>query len=199
MNDDRRIFLLRHGETEWSKSGQHTGRTDLPLTEAGRAMARRSAPMLSHVAFAKVLCSPLRRARQTCELAGLAQQATFDDDLVEWHYGRYEGLTSVQIHEQRPGWDVFEDGGPDGESPGDVARRVERVIRRVEQIDGNIAIVAHGHLLRVLTARWLGRPADFGRNLLFDTGRYSILSYYHGEARAIECWNVLPSVEQLEE
>jgi len=195
MNDDRRIFLLRHGETEWSKSGQHTGRSDLPLTRAGQASARRLAPMLARIDFTAVLCSPLLRAKETCALAGMGDRAAFDDDLMEWHYGRYEGLTSKAITALRPGWDIFQDGAPEGESPEEVARRVDRVIHRIESITGNVAIFAHGHLLRVLAARWLARPADFGRNLLLDTGRCSILSYYHGEARAIETWNVRPSAE----
>lgn len=197
---ERTIFLLRHGETQWSRSGQHTGRTDLPLTEAGRAAARGLRPALSGQDFALVLCSPLLRARQTCELAGLIDRARFDDDLREWDYGRYEGLTTPQIHEERPGWNVFDDGCPGGESPAEVAARTDRVIARIGRRDpqsggaigGNVAIFAHGHLLRVLASRWLELPARFGGHLLLDTGTLCTLGHYHGQTPALRTWNAPP-------
>ena len=188
-----RVYLLRHGETEWSRSGQHTGRTDLPLTDHGRESARRLRPALADKPLALVLCSPLRRARQTCELAGLLDRAAFDDDLMEWDYGRYEGLTTPQIQQQVAGWNVFKDGAPGGESPDRVAARCDRVIGRIEGADGDVAVFAHGHLLRVLTARWLGEPALFGRHLLLDTGTICVLDHYHQTTRAIRVWNAPPA------
>lgn len=180
---------MRHGETEWSRSGQHTGRTDLPLTEAGRASATRLRKALSDQSFALVLCSPLLRARQTCELAGLIDHAQFEDDLMEWDYGRYEGMTTPEIQEQSPGWNVFRNGGAGGEMPAEVAARVDRVIARIAEIPGNVAIFAHGHLLRVLAARWVGEPASFGQSLLLDTGTICVLDHYHVTTRAILTWN----------
>ncbi len=197
MSDHKqsRVYLLRHGETEWSRSGQHTGRADLALTSAGRASAARLRPALENKTFALVLCSPLLRARETCELAGLIERAEFDDDLMEWDYGRYEGLTTSNIQAQTPGWNVFTDGSPDGESPADVAARVDRIIARVKGMSGpgDVAIFAHGHLLRVLAARWVGAPPLFGRHLLLDTGTICVLDYYHQETRAIRIWNAPPA------
>jgi len=182
------VVLIRHGETAWSRSGQHTGRTDLPLTAAGEAVAGRLAPVLAQEPFSLVLCSPLQRARRTCELAGLGGQARLDPDLAEWNYGAYEGLTSAEIRERQPGWLVFQDGCPDGESPAQVGERADRVIRRVREHGGRAALVAHGHLLRVLTARWLGLPPSHGAHFLLDTATLSILSSYSG-LPALKCWN----------
>ncbi|HTL36064.1 MAG TPA: histidine phosphatase family protein [Kofleriaceae bacterium] len=183
-----RVFAVRHGETAWSLSGQHTGSTDIPLTERGRELATLLKPVLHRTTFELVLTSPLGRARETCELCGFADVAMIEPALVEWNYGEYEGLTSKQIHETRPGWMVFNDGAPGGESPWDVAARVDRVIERVRTVDGNALIFAHGHLLRVFAARWLGLPPAAGQYFLLDTGTLNILSAYHG-VPAIETWN----------
>jgi probable phosphoglycerate mutase len=185
---ERSVFVIRHGETAWSLSGQHTGTTDIPLTDNGRRLATRLRPVLARESFARVLTSPLRRARQTCELAGLAETAAVDPDLVEWNYGKYEGLTSAQIHATTPGWLIFRDGAPGGETPAEVGARVDRVIARVRAVEGAVALFAHGHVLRVLAARWLGLPPDAGRLFLLDTGTVNILSYYRG-LPALKTWN----------
>jgi len=182
------VFLIRHGETEWSLSGQHTGSTDIPLTDHGEAEARRLAPVLADQDFSLVLCSPLQRARRTCELAGLREQASIDPDLAEWNYGSYEGLTSTAIRVQHPGWLVFRDGCPDGESPGQVGERVDRVIRRVRENGGRVALFAHGHVFRVFVARWIELSASQGAHFLLDTSTLTILSYYRG-IPAVKCWN----------
>src|SRR5438876_3437048 len=141
------VFLIRHGETEWSLSGQHTGLTDIPLTENGRKVAALLLPVLRKARFELVLTSPLRRARETCELAGLGDRAEVEPDLIEWNYGSYEGLTPQQIHSTRPGWMVFKDGSPGGESPEQVEARIDRVIGRVRKVEGHAALFSHGHLL----------------------------------------------------
>jgi len=182
------VFLIRHGETEWSLSGQHTGSTDIPLTDHGEAEARRLAPVLADQDFSLVLCSPLQRARRTCELAGLSEQASIDPDLAEWNYGSYEGLTSTAIRVLHPGWLVFRDGCPDGESPGQVGERVDRVIRRVRENGGRVALFAHGHVFRVFVARWIELSASQGAHFLLDTSTLTILSYYRG-IPAVKCWN----------
>jgi broad specificity phosphatase PhoE len=182
------VWLIRHGETEWSRTGQHTGLTDLPLTDAGRLAALALAPVLARESFAVALVSPLQRARETCELAGLGDRVQIDPDLLEWNYGKYEGLTTAEIHERAPGWLLFTDGAPGGERSDDVGRRVDRVIARARATPGNVAIFAHGHVLRVLAARWLGWPVAAGRHFLLDTGTVSILSAYY-EAPAIKRWN----------
>ncbi len=184
----QRVYLLRHGETAWSLSKQHTGSTDIPLTENGRAVARHLAPVLAGESFERVLTSPLQRARQTCELAGLGAQATVDEDLMEWNYGEYEGLTPQQIRANAPEWLIFRDGCPGGESPEEIGARVDRVIAKVRVVEGNVALFAHGHVLRVLAARWLGLPTSGGSHFLLDTATLSVLSYYHGIG-AIERWN----------
>lgn len=183
------VLLVRHGETAWSLSGQHTGATDLPLTAAGEAAARALAPMLSPLRFARVLSSPLARARRTAELAGRGEGLELDADLVEWNYGGYEGLTNAEIQAKAPGWLVFRDGCPEGESPEAVGARADRVIARLRHKQGPSLLFAHGHLLRVLAARWLGLPPLVGRNLLLDTTTFSVLSDYRG-APALACWNV---------
>ena len=144
------VFVIRHGETAWSLNGRHTGTTDLPLTDNGRLLAKRLKPVLARNAFSLALCSPMRRARETCELAGFGDSAVIDPDLVEWDYGDYEGLTSKQIHELAPGWLIFRDGCPAGETPEQVSARVDRVIARSRAIDGDVAVFAHGDVLRVL-------------------------------------------------
>ena len=182
------VFLIRHGETEWSLSGQHTGSTDIPLTDHGEAVARLLAPVLAERDFSLVLCSPLQRARRTCELAGLGGQASIDPDLAEWNYGDYEGLTPAAIREQHPGWLVFRDGCPDGESPAEVGERVDRVIARVRQNGGRVALFAHGHVFRVFVARWIELSPSYGAHFLLDTATITILSYYRG-IPAVKCWN----------
>jgi probable phosphoglycerate mutase len=182
------VYLVRHAETEWSLSGQHTGATDIPLTENGRAVARRLKPLLADESFALVLSSPLRRARDTCELAGLAERAVIEPDLKEWNYGEYEGLTLKQIREQKPGWMIFRDGCPGGELPEQVGARVDRVIARVRAVPGKVALFAHGHVFRVLVARWMGLAASGGQHFLLDTATLSVLGYY-GDSPAVKRWN----------
>jgi probable phosphoglycerate mutase len=186
----QQVYLARHGETEWSLSGQHTGITDIPLTENGRNLAKRLAPVLATERFALVLTSPLERARKTCELAGLGAHAEIDRDLMEWNYGEYEGLTPKQIDAQAPGWMLFSDGCPGGESPEQVGARADRVIANVRAVEGHVALFAHGHIFRVFAARWLGLPATAGCHFLLDTATLSILSYYRN-LPAIRRWNAM--------
>jgi len=185
---EKKVYVIRHGETEWRLSGQHTGITDIPLTENGRKGAKVLQPFLTKQSFVLVLTSPLQRAKETCELSGLGDHAEVEPNLMEWNYGDYEGLTSAQIHETAPGWIVFNDGAPGGETPNQVAVRADRVITRVRSAKGDVALFAHGHILRALVARWLDLPATAGRNFLLDTGTLNILSYYRGYP-AIQTWN----------
>jgi broad specificity phosphatase PhoE len=182
------LWLIRHGETEWSLSGAHTGRTDLPLTATGEAKASALAPKLAGHAFALVLTSPLQRARRTCELAGLGAAAQLEPNLEEWDYGRYEGLTSDDIHRQRPGWNPFDDGFPGGETIDQVASRAEAVIRRALQANGDVALFSHGHMLRILTARWLSLPPGDARLFALGTASISKLGYEH-ITKVISEWN----------
>jgi probable phosphoglycerate mutase len=186
------VYLIRHGETEWSLSGQHTGVTDIPLTENGQKVARRLEPVLARKTFALVLTSPLERARRTCELAGLAGRAEIDRDLMEWNYGEYEGLTPTQIRAQAPGWVIFRDGCPGGESPEQVGARADRLIAKVRAVKGHAALFAHGHIFRVFAARWLGLPTISGSHFLLDTATLSILSGYRGTP-AVKRWNAVPT------
>jgi probable phosphoglycerate mutase len=183
-----RVFAIRHGETAWSLSGQHTGTTDIPLTDNGRRLAEQLRPVLAKEAFALVLVSPLQRARETCALAALGDAAVIERDLMEWNYGEYEGLTSQQIHETRPGWLIFRDGAPGGEAPEQVGARVDRVIARARATEGDVALFAHGHVLRALVARWIGLPANGGQHFLLDTGTLCILGYYR-DVPAVKVWN----------
>lgn len=187
---NHRVFLIRHGETAWSLSGQHTGVTDIPLTNNGRKIAGRLARIMRRLTFASVLVSPLSRARETCELAGLGDRAEVVRDLMEWNYGEYEGLTSKQIHLRAPAWVLFENGCPGGESPEAIRERVDRVIARVRSVDGNVALFAHGHVFRVFVARWIGLPASAGRHFLLDTAAVSVLGYY-GDYPAVKRWNAV--------
>jgi broad specificity phosphatase PhoE len=183
------VFAFRHGETAWSLSGQHTGVTDIPLTDNGRRVAERMRVALAEERFALVLVSPMRRARETCELAGLGKKAITDADLMEWSYGEYEGLTPRQIREAAPHWLIFRDGCPGGESPEQVGIRVDRVIAQARAVgSGDVALFAHGHVLRVFAARWLGLPAGAGQHFLLDTGTLSVLSDYGG-IPAVRIWN----------
>ena len=182
------VFPIRHGETEWSLNGRHTGTTDIPLTANGRRLAEHLRWALMGRAFALVLVSPLQRARETCELSGVGVTAVIEPDLVEWNYGKYEGLTPRQIHQQAPGWLIFRDGCPDGETPEQVGARVDRVIARTRVVDGDVALFAHGHVLRVLVARWLGLAAGAGQHFLLDTGTLSVLGHYR-TTPAVKTWN----------
>jgi broad specificity phosphatase PhoE len=182
------VVLVRHGETEWSASGKHTSVTDVPLLESGRRDAERLRERLAARDFRLVLTSPRARARDTAVLAGLGDAAEVDEDLVEIDYGEYEGLTTPEIRESRPGWSVWEDGSPGGETPDEAGVRADRVIERALAAGGDVALFAHGHLLRILGARWIGLPATAGGSLLLDTGSVSELGFER-ERRAIVSWN----------
>ncbi len=171
------LYLARHGETAWSLSGQHTGLTDLPLTEQGERNARNLGPRLAGLTFAKVFTSPLQRATRTCELAGFAAAAEVDRDLVEWDYGDYEGLRTAEIHDKRPEWQLFRDGCPGGESPDQIGARADRVVSRVRAVKGDVLIFSSGHFLRVLAARWLGLEPVNGRLFMLKTASLSALGY----------------------
>jgi broad specificity phosphatase PhoE len=187
--DGRRgtVTLVRHAQTEWSIAGRHTGRTDVPLTDRGRDVARSLAGKLRERPFDRVLTSPLSRAVDTASLAGVPN-AERDSDLLEWDYGDDEGRTTPQIREQRAGWLLWRDGAAGGEVAADVGARVDRVIARITVRDEDVLIFAHGHVLRVLAARWLEQPADFGARLVLGTGTPSVLGYEH-DVRALRCWN----------
>jgi len=190
------IYLVRHGETAWSLSGQHTGLTDLPLTQRGERNARLLGRRLSGLAFAKVLTSPLQRAVRTCELAGFGPIAEVDRDLLEWNYGDYEGRRTVEIHAERPEWQLFRDGCSGGESPSQVGARADRVVSRVRAIQGDVLLFSSGHFLRVLAARWLGLEPAAGRLLLLSTASVSALSYEHNLFEpVIQLWNDTRHVE----
>ena len=184
------VYLARHGETAWSLSGQHTGRTDLPLTERGERNARALGERLRGLTFAKVFTSPLQRAARTCELAGFGSAAEIDPDLVEWDYGQYEGRRSAEIRVERPDWQLFRDRCPGGESPGQIGARADRVVGRVRAVKGDVLVFSSGHFLRVFAARWLGLDAAGGRYLLLSTASLSALSYEHNLAEpVIRLWN----------
>jgi probable phosphoglycerate mutase len=191
------VYVARHGETAWSLTGQHTGLTDLPLTEHGEKIAGRLGERLRGLAFAKVLASPLQRARRTCELASFGGVAEIDPDLVEWNYGQYEGRRTVDILAQRPDWELFRDGCPGGEMPGQVAARADRVVNRIRAVPGNVLLFSSGHFIRVLAARWLGvEPSANCRFFLLSTASLSALSYEHSITRpVIALWNETRHVE----
>ena len=184
------VVLVRHGETEWSRTLRHTGRTDIPLTEAGREGARVLRDALGTWGFARVISSPLSRARETCELAGLGERAELSDALLEWDYGEYEGITTAEIREQRPDWFLWRDGCPGGETADQVGARVDPLIAELREIpeDGDVALFAHGHLLRVLAARWLGLPPADGRLLALSVATLSVLGYER-ETAVVRRWN----------
>lgn len=184
----QRVVLIRHGETEWSLSGQHTGRTDIPLTPNGERMAAQVGRALADRHFALILTSPLKRAKQTCQIAGFGDLAEVRDDLMEWDYGAYEGLTTPQIWAQRPGWSLWRDGCPDGEDAAQMGVRADRTIAEARAADGDVALFAHGHILRVLTARWLGSPPTDGKLYVLSTGTISTLGYERDQA-ALLAWN----------
>ena len=185
------IVLIRHGETEWSLTGRHTGRTDVPLTANGERRAAQFRGVLQGLKFTQVFTSPLQRARRTGELAGFGAVAQVEPDLQEWDYGDYEGRTTVDIRAQQPGWNLFEDGSPGGESVEQISQRADRVLSQLRSVDGTIALFSHGHFLRALAVRWIGLPVQEGRHFALDTASLSILGYEHrnDETQAISLWN----------
>lgn len=186
-----RIFLIRHGETEWSQLGKHTGTTDLPLLPRGETDARNVRPRLEKIAFSHVFCSPRQRARQTCQLAGLGDRAAIEQDLAEWDYGDYEGQTSTEILAHRPTWSIYRDGCPGGESAEQVTARADRLCARLGQLSGNVAIFSHGHFLRILTTRWVNWPIENAQNFLLSTASLSVLAFNHNTRSrpVIAIWN----------
>jgi probable phosphoglycerate mutase len=185
------VYLARHGETAWSLSGQHTGLTDLPLTERGEDHARRLAERLRGRSFAKILTSPLQRAARTCELTGFGAAAEVDRDLLEWNYGEYEGRKTVDILKDRPGWLIFRDGCPGGESPAQIGARADRLIARVRAVPGDALLFSSGHFLRVFVARWLGLPPGAGQYFMLGTASLSVLGYEHNnrDEPVVRTWN----------
>jgi len=184
------IHLIRHGETAWTESRRHTGLSDIPLTERGERQARRFGEHLRDRAYGQVFTSPLQRARRTCELAGFGAAARVDPDLVEWNYGEYDGLTTAEILQRCPGWDLFRDGGPAGESVAEVGERADRVIGRLRALDTDVLLFSSGHFLRVLAARWLGLEASGGRLFLLSTTTLSVLGYEHSKSEPVlRLWN----------
>jgi probable phosphoglycerate mutase len=184
------VYIARHGETEWSLSGQHTGLTDLPLTPRGERNARALCARLADIAFDRVFTSPLQRARRTCDLAGFGARAVIDNDLVEWNYGQYEGRTTAEIHKERPGWEIFRDGCPGGESVAQITARADRVVARLRQLGGKVLLFSSAHLLRVFAPRWCGLAVTFGKFLHLDTATVSVVGYNHNlNEPAICLWN----------
>lgn len=191
MSGPERIVAVRHGETEWSASGQHTGRTDLPLVEAGREQARALAQPLRGRSFRRVLSSPLKRALETCQLTGFGDAVELSEELHEWDYGEYEGLTTSQIRDVRPDWDLWRDGCPGGESPDQVGARADRLLASLAEVDGEVLMFAHGHILRVLSVRWADMPVGEGARLMLGAGALCVLGHER-ETRALERWNETP-------
>jgi probable phosphoglycerate mutase len=190
------LYLVRHGETEWSLSGRHTGRTDIPLTAHGEDQARQLAPWLTQIQFSHVLTSPRQRARRTCALGGLGASAAIEPDLAEWDYGDYEGKLTSDIREERPDWNIFRDGCPGGEMPDQVAIRADRLIARLRAMEGNVALFSHGEFGVSIAARWIGSPVSEARHFLLGTASLSILGYnpHHPDVSAIALWNVTPAL-----
>jgi len=189
MDAKREIWLIRHGETEWSRSGAHTGRTDIPLTPVGRENAAALGRFLAGRQFGLVLCSPMQRARDTCRLAGFGEVAHIDPNLCEWDYGDFEGRTTAAIRQEIPGWSLWADGVPNGETVEAVAARADAVLARALAANGDVALFAHGHILRILTARWLGLEAPAGRLFALGTASVSVLGYER-ETSVISRWNL---------
>ena len=187
----QQIYLIRHGETAWSLTGQHTGRTDVPLTENGERQARHLCERLKGITFTQVLTSPLQRASRTCELAGFGTAAKSEPDLMEWDYGDYEGKTTVAIREQQPGWNVFQQGCPQGEAVEQIAQRADRMVATLQELDGTVGVFSHGHFLRALAVRWIGLPLLEGQHFALDTASISILGYdAHSVSNpVISVWN----------
>jgi broad specificity phosphatase PhoE len=182
------LYFIRHGETAWSLTGQHTGRTDLPLLPQGEQAARQLAGRLSGIPFSRVFTSPRQRARQTCVLAGLGAGAEVEPDLAEWDYGDYEGLRTAEIFLRQPDWNIYRDGCPNGESPAGITGRVDRLIARLRSLDGKVAVFSHGHLGRVLAARWIGLSIGESQHFLLGTASVSVLGFEH-DVPVIEHWN----------
>jgi broad specificity phosphatase PhoE len=190
------LYLVRHGQTEWSVSGEHTGSTDIALTAHGEDEARALNPWLKRVQFGLVLTSPLKRARRTCELTGLSRRAEIEPDLAEWDYGDYEGRRSADIHQARPDWNVFRDGCPRGETPAQVCGRADRLIARLCALQGNVAIFSHGEFGLALAARWIGLPVIEAQHFTIGTASLGILGYNpaHPDVRVIALWNAMPTM-----
>lgn len=184
----QKIYLIRHGETEWTKSNQHTGLTDIPLTDKGRSQAIELKEHLKGLQFKKVFCSPLIRAKETCEIAGFFEHAKIDEDLYEWNYGDYEGKTTEEIRKTDPKWDIFTSGAPRGESIADVGARARKMIGKVHAVEGDVALFSSSHFLRSLTCKWLNQPLSFGKHILLSTASISILGT-HREDPVILLWN----------
>jgi broad specificity phosphatase PhoE len=187
---DQEVWLVRHAETEWSRDGKHTGRTDVSLTDQGRAVARALGDRVEQRSFALVLTSPLERARETAQLAGLGEHAQVRDDLLEWNYGEYEGITTADIRAARPDWYLWSDGAPGGETPKEVSARCDRVIAEALGAGGDVALVGHGHILRALAARWVEEEVAFGGRLFLSTGTLSVLGFER-EIRVVRSWNAV--------
>ena len=194
MTGPLRLYYIRHGETAWSLSGQHTGATDIPLTANGEDGARALAPWLGRIEFASVLTSPRQRARRTCELAGLGANAEVEPDLAEWDYGDYEGRRSADIEAMHPGWSLFRDGAAGGETPDAIAARADRLISRLLRLSGNVALFSHGHFGAVLASRWIGLSVIEGRHFPLAPCSVSVLGFavHHPEDRVIDLWNATP-------
>ncbi len=182
------VWLVRHAETEWSRTHRHTGRSDVPLTDAGRERATELGARMAGHTFAAVLVSPLARARETARLAGFADGCEVREDLLEWDYGDYEGITTAEIRDARPDWYLWRDGTPGGETPEEVGARCDRVVEEIVSIDGDVAVFAHGHVLRALTARWVEEPVALGGRLFLSTGSVSTLGFER-EVRVVRLWN----------
>ncbi len=185
---NQKVMLIRHGETKWALEGRHTSFTDLPLTENGKKEARLLKKPFTDYKFKQIFSSPLKRALETCKLAGVADEVIVDNDLTEWNYGRFEGLTTEQIEKEIPDWDLFEQGCPDGESPAEVGARVDRIIQKIRAIDGDVAVFSHGHLSRVFATRWINVPVKNGRMFVLNTATLNVLGAYHDDP-AIVIWN----------
>jgi broad specificity phosphatase PhoE len=185
-----RLYIVRHGNTDWSETHRFTGRTDLPLNARGEQNARLLTARLNGLSFARVFTSPLQRARRTCELAGFGSAAEIDPDLYEWDYGEFEGQNSIEIHREKPNWELFRDGAPGGESTQQIAIRADRFISKVRQINGDVAAFSSGHICRVIAARWINQSIEIGGSLLCSTASISILGYEHGlDDPAFHLWN----------
>jgi probable phosphoglycerate mutase len=182
------LVLVRHGQTEWSRDKKHTGRTDIPLTAEGEAEARAVAPLLDGFDFTRVVSSPLGRALETCRLAGLGDRVETDDDLLEWDYGEYEGVTTAEIHETRPGWVLWRDGCPGGESPAEVGARADAFLERIASEPGDVAVFGHGHMSRVIAARWLELGPSEGARFALGTATFNLLGWEH-DWHVIRTWN----------
>jgi broad specificity phosphatase PhoE len=189
-----KLYLVRHGETAWSLTGQHTGSTELPLTPRGEEEARALRPFLQGIPFARVFASPRQRAQQTCALAGITQRVEIEPDLAEWNYGEYEGRRSDSIHAERPNWDIFADGCPGGETPADISDRADRLIFKLRTMQGDVALFTHGHIGRVIAVRWIAAPMTLGRSLAMSTASVSVMGYEerHPDTPVLELWNAVP-------